>query len=171
MQSYTVARKDLTEVTHGVIVHGCNCSNGFGSGVALAIKKRWPKAEQEYRKLMSGFRSYPVDALLGTVQIVEINPGLDVINGFTQLKYGRDGKRYAEPLAIQSVLNLALIHAERVGRDIFIPKIGCNLGGLKWETDVEPIVQTIGRKADLDGIRIVVCDPNLPVYGNEGYSK
>lgn len=161
MKFYTHARRDLFETRHGVILHGCNCAGGFGSGVAGQMKKKYPQVAEAF------YSVNPDPASLGTIQIVKINDVLTVVNGFTQVTMGLVKKRYADPLAIQSVLNKTLQYAIGANLDIFMPKIGCGLAGLSWELDVEPIVDTIARKADLDGVRIILCDKDMPAYMKE----
>ena len=39
---------------------------------------------------------------------------------------------------------------------VYIPRIGCGLGGLNWDKDVEPIMK--GLDDDYKRIHIFVCD-------------
>lgn len=132
---------DLLSIEEGIIIHGCNCSGGFGTGIAGAIKAKWPEVEKEFRK------HKPDPSLLGTWHITQVNPFVHVINAYTQLKYGYDGKQYADPKAIDKVLNsIAGMLKVNIGRVTFhIPRIGCTRGGLNWETDVKPIIEQIEK--------------------------
>ena len=51
-----------------------------------------------------------------------------------------------------------LCHAINVSgnlpRDIVLPKIGCGLGGLDWDTDVEPILREVYKSFPLN---YIVC--------------
>lgn len=128
---------DLLSVERGLIVHGCNCSGGFGSGVAGAIARKYPEVKKYFHK---------VDAnatYLGAIQPVKVSHELTIINAFTQISYGSDGGRYANLAAIQEVLYNTLTYAVLYDHPkIAVPRIGTGLGGLDWETEVKPIYET-----------------------------
>ena len=135
---------DLLSVTEGIIVHGCNCSGGFGSGIAGQIRKKWPEVYSTFQMMQQGEKS------LGKVNYIyvkhsdedEIEP-IIVFNCFTQLNYGKDGQRYASVPAIRLALAKVFAHAEIFEQEINSPKIGCGLGGLSWENDVLPIFEEL----------------------------
>lgn len=148
--------QDITKITHGVIAHGCNCQGKMGAGVAHAIRKRWPVVYFEYVDLC--IKTNP-QQLLGSAQIVTINNTdisfLAVANCFTQEYYGRDGKTYASRSAIRTALIQPIRLAAERGVPFFTSRIGCNLGGLDWDVDVEPIMSALSDEFD---ITIMVCD-------------
>lgn len=125
---------DLLSVTDGYIIHGCNCSGGFGSGIAGQIKIKWPKVRLEFLKMPANKES------LGKIQVIPITEALSVINCFTQLTYGYKGV-HAIPVAIAKSLKNVYDLANQNKRTIHSPKIGCGLGGLSWEDDVLPIFE------------------------------
>lgn len=129
---------DITTVTSGLVVHGTNCSGGFGSGVAGAIRRAWPIVYKT-------FCQYPPGShLLGEFVPVKVSDTLIVGNCYTQLKFGNDGKRYASPEAIYASLTKAYQYASQNGIDeLIMPKIGSKLGGLSWTDEVEPIVNQL----------------------------
>lgn len=148
--------KDITTVTFkdGVVLHGCNTSGvAFSSGLAGAIRKKWPHAYKSYKENGGGA------ALLGGVDIlIQLLDDIPVIvNGYTQINYGRDGKCYADPDAIESVLNAT---AEFMNggeyKELYMPKIGCGLGGLSWEDNVLPIVVKVS--SEFPKLNIHICD-------------
>ena len=70
-----------------IIAHQTNASDGFGSGVAGAIKEKYPRVAEQYHKACKkGLMK------LGMCQIVKTNPGGDdnrlVANLCGQEKYG-----------------------------------------------------------------------------------
>lgn len=142
-------KRDITTVqAPGLIAHGVNCQNAMGSGVAKALFTKWPKVKSEYHKWGS--------MVLGEAQFVEVETELIIANCFTQDRYGRDGRRYANASAIACALGKAARYAlEREMNEIHIPKIGCGLGGLDWDEDVVPVLQTVER---VNSIIIVVCN-------------
>lgn len=150
-------KQDITTVTHGMVGHGCNCRGVMGSGVALAIRKTWQEAYLAYLAACAD-AAKPVD-LLGTVAYASVTNKLSVANIFTQLDFGKDGRIYASVSAIrEGVLDAAqTVHEDpiRFDRTLYLPKIGCGLGGLDWEDDVRPVLEDIEQKT---GINIVICE-------------
>lgn len=143
---------DITSVVEGYVIHGVNCQKKMGSGVALAIKKKWPKV---YTKFMKD------PSVLGTVRRVYINDDLEVMNCYTQENCGKDGKKYASQRAIASCLRLVFATAVLWERPVYMPRIGGGLGGLSWELEVEPIVKTVHNNADgcFPGkLNVTICD-------------
>lgn len=131
-------RGNILSQKNGVIIHGTNCSGGFGSGVAGAIRATYPIVYEKFKTLE------PSESLLGTIQAVEITPDLTIINCFTQHKFGSDGKVYASKAAVAGSVCAAYVYAKDNGIDILsMPKIGSGLGGLSWDNDVLPIIYTI----------------------------
>jgi O-acetyl-ADP-ribose deacetylase (regulator of RNase III) len=131
----THVKGDILESPYN-IAHGVNCQNAMGSGVAKAIYTKYPVVKESYRRLCE---NQSPESLLGKVQCVySASMNKSIFNLFTQLHYGRDGKPYASLIAIKecfSYLNTLLLYDNYLA----IPKIGCGLGGLRWE-DVEPVI-------------------------------
>lgn len=155
-------KKDITTVTTGIVAHGCNCLGYMGSGVARAIKHTWPQAYSKYVLLTRQYPNPSKKLLLGTVQIVKVGepegfPELYVANCFTQEVCGNDGKVYADINAINESLENVVAYAENYNLPLYLPKIGCGLGGLSWENDVEPLLIEISSTS---AVEIVVCDWN-----------
>ena len=128
---------DLLSATEGYIVHGCNCQGAMGSGVALAIKNKYPKAYQDYMDFYMT-RDYP----LGSCNLSRVNSKLAIVNAFTQEYYGRDGKQYASYSAIADVM-YKLANNISIDEPIHMPKIGCGLGGASWETVEKLILKSL----------------------------
>jgi O-acetyl-ADP-ribose deacetylase (regulator of RNase III) len=140
------AHKDVTTVDEGIVAHGVNCQRVMGSGVALAIRNKWPVVYYEYAK------NPPV---LGTTQFVEITPVLFVANCYTQDTFGRERKQYASIDAVRTSLSEVFNFASVLDFPIYMPRIGCGLGGLKWE-DVRPVVEELEQQ--YQGVDVLVCD-------------
>ena len=153
---------DLTTVQAGIVVHGVNCQGKMGSGVALAIRNRWPGVYKAYRSEFEK-RGKNNASLLGFVQFVNTGEGvkafgleLYVANLFSQLYYGRDGAKYANPEAISQGLATVAEFARTRKLPVYMPKIGCNLGGLNWETEVKSVVESIANL--YQDITFIICD-------------
>jgi O-acetyl-ADP-ribose deacetylase (regulator of RNase III) len=138
--------KDITTVTAGIVAHGVNCQRTMGSGVALAVRKKWPTAYDAYRL---------AQPILGTICWTAINDDLHVANCFTQDRFGSDGRKYASEVAIASCFRDLFRIAKANDCVVYLPRIGCGLGGLDWEEDIEPLLSPYGQTN-----RIVVCDIN-----------
>lgn len=151
----TYLKKDITTITHGLIGHGCNCKGFMGSGVAFAIKRKWKNAYNEYNTLCKNYALNTKD-MLGMTQIVQINEDITVANCFTQDSCGNDGKVYADIDAVLESIEHMFAYATLTGLPIYIPKIGCGLGGLCWETQVHPVIQSL--VLEYPTVDVYVCD-------------
>ena len=144
-------KKDITSVDRGIVAHGCNASGGFGSGVAGAIKKKWPTVHTDY------FNQYRAGALeLGGMHIINITNDLYVANLITQQGYGYDGGVYANLAAIETTFRNVVALADNYNLPLYVPKIGCGLGGLDFETQVRPAYELIA--IDFLDVEINVCE-------------
>jgi O-acetyl-ADP-ribose deacetylase (regulator of RNase III) len=130
----TYKQGDVTRASEQVIAHGVNCRGYFGSGVAGAIKKRYPYVSDQYLSLDHH--------ILGTCQFVEYQDQIWV-NAHTQQDIGRDGGQYADLEAVGECLyEISEYMDKHELTSIAMPRIGCGLGGLKW-SDVEVLVDGI----------------------------
>lgn len=149
-------KQDITKLTKGTIAHGVNCQRRMGSGIALAIRKQWPEVYQRYMDLSEEAQK----SLLGETQIVDVSPGdnplsLFVCNCFTQYNYGADGSRYADPEAVKTATSFVFEHARSMETELYMPKIGCGLGGLSWEDEVKPIFSQLEQTY---GVEPYICE-------------
>lgn len=131
--------KDITTLTSGVIAHGVNCQGKMGSGVAKALREKWPVIFETYSLLPTG------KIMLGKSNLVRVGDRdeLFVVNCYTQLFYGYGGGKYADAKAVLTSLSDAFMWADYYDLPLYMPKIGAGLGGLDWEDDVEPIVEEL----------------------------
>ena len=104
-----------------IIVHGCNCFNVMGSGIAAQIKQQFPDAEMADNETVRG------DAgKLGTYTI-GMHGRLVIINAYTQYSTSKNGEDVFEYNAFQRILD-KLVH--RLGTWRFgFPLIGMGLAG------------------------------------------
>lgn len=121
---------NLLECSEPWIVHGCNAQGVMGSGVAKAIKQKYPSAFRAYRA------AEEVRGLtLGDLSWAEQDDGVLVFNAITQEFYGRENKCYVDYNAIREVV-LGLNHLANtwgvIGVHVAMPKIGAGLGGGDW---------------------------------------
>jgi O-acetyl-ADP-ribose deacetylase (regulator of RNase III) len=144
---------DVTTTKDKLLLHGTNCMGGFGSGVAGAIRRRWPA-------VYDTFKTYPTGAeMLGTFIPFTVTADLIIGNCFTQHFMGSDGKKYASVDAVRASLTIAFGFATLSNiKAISMPKIGAGLGGLNWDDDILPIVTELSEQYDDITINIYYID-------------
>ena len=121
-----------------MICHVCNDLGGWGKGFVLAISKRWPEPERQYRDWHAGRNKN--DFALGAVQFVQVEPYIWVANMIGQhgMKHGSSGPpiRYD---AIEKCLQKVAAKATELKASLHMPRIGCGLAGGEWAR-VEPLI-------------------------------
>jgi O-acetyl-ADP-ribose deacetylase (regulator of RNase III) len=120
--------RDITTIETGTIVHQVNRQGKMNSGVAKAIREKWPSVFNAYENSFHSKNPYQ----LGDVQTVEVVPfQLYVANLFGQENFGYDGKRYTSYAAWERALPLLKKHQDSVlVKSIYFPYlIGCDRGG------------------------------------------
>jgi O-acetyl-ADP-ribose deacetylase (regulator of RNase III) len=124
----TYKQGNLLDVTEGVIIHGCNAKGVMASGVALAVKNKYPKAYQAYKDFESKH-----ELRTASISQVRISNGLHVANMITQETYGRDPKvQYVSYGAVH--LGFERLHQHYPLATVFhFPKIGAGLGNGDWD--------------------------------------
>ena len=137
----------LLEADVDYICHQVNCQGKMNSGVAKAIRERWPIV---YTTYWNTFLSE--SNLLGKILLVDINeyeprtwpkqPA--IINMFSQEFYGYDGKRYTSYDAFWSCLEHIKEAIPKGSKIAFPYKIGCDRGGANWNVILSMISETLG---------------------------
>ena len=136
--------QDITTVNSGIIAHGVNCQGVMGSGVAKTIRNKWPIVYTEYMK-------QPMSKeMLGHINMVYIADDLFVANCFTQEFYGREKKKYADIDAVSKCLEECVFFSKTLALPLYMPKIGCGLGGLDWDQDVKLIVYNLAQSVNIN---------------------
>jgi O-acetyl-ADP-ribose deacetylase (regulator of RNase III) len=151
----TYLKGDATrpEYSHSrMIMHICNTVGGWGRGFVVALSKRWPEPEVQYRKWYRD-RTHPRfgDFALGNVGLSMVEPGLWVANMIAQVGYGRSGNLQHRPVdqaglppirldALKTCLIKVAASARSNRSTIHAPRIGCGLAGSSW-SKIEPLIQ------------------------------
>jgi O-acetyl-ADP-ribose deacetylase (regulator of RNase III) len=149
--SFQTVDGNVLDVTEGIIAHQTNCQGVMGSGVALAIRNKYPKVYEEYTKHCDQFTP---NQLLGTVQFVTVNPKLYVANVFGQDSFGA-GRRQTSYDATVDAWKILFDHAEFLDWSIYIPHLmGCALGGGNWYIYTS-IIQSFQSKIPVTAVRLV----------------
>jgi len=137
---------NLMNVTAGHIVHGCNAQGVMGSGVALAVKRKFPGAFTAYlaQHNQGGLK-------LGVAYPYHDNDELSIWNAITQDNFGY-GLRQVSYDAVETCFAQIneFIHADQESvegmdhpTEVHIPMIGAARGGGNWEIIREIIEQTM----------------------------
>jgi O-acetyl-ADP-ribose deacetylase (regulator of RNase III) len=138
-----------------IIAHICNDLGGWGKGFVLAISRRWPEPEADYRRWHRD-RAHN-DFGLGAVRLIQVRPDTWVANMVAQhgMRTGSAGPpiRYE---AVERCLETVAGHAKRLGASVHMPRIGCGLAGGRWEL-IEPII-----------VR-TLCDHDIPTTVYDHY--
>lgn len=136
-----------------IICHICNDLGGWGKGFVLAVSKRWPGPEKDYR-LWHRERSKN-DFKLGELKLIQVEKYIYVANMIAQrgIKTGSNGA----PIRYDAVERCLEILAERsldLDASVHMPRIGCGLAGGKWEK----IETLIDRTLLSRGVAVYVYD-------------
>ena len=159
-------KMDICDSQCDFICHQVNCRGAMNSGVAKAIREKWPVVYDNYKEKCNkakhsigtmyeeyGFCDFSLaDLILGSIQVVALYDDYykttkhqHVINMFSQDGYGYDGKRYTSYDAFWSCLG-QIRKVVPEGKSIAFPyKIGCCRGGANWEVIYKMIEEVLGN--------------------------
>ena len=128
-----------------IICHQVNCQGKMNSGVAKAIREKWPEVYTRY------LVKYECEVdLLGQIQPVIISADKAVINMFAQYNYGYDGRRYTSYDAFWSCLGEIKKYLNP-GTTIAFPRyIGCVRGGANWNVIYTMICEVLDEDYNIE---------------------
>lgn len=136
------------------IGHQANCFNTMNSGVAKAIRARFPDAYAADCETEKGDINKFGDISVGTMYNDTHEQGL-IYNLYGQYNYGYDAKGYTNYLKLEQALIamrddlLSATHYHPEYFKVGFPKIGAGLGGGDWDTIAEIIDQVFDDKFDV----------------------
>ena len=148
-----------------VICHQVNCQGAMNSGVAKAIREKWPIVYKSYRekfqemedkivKLCGSFESQMdvSEVLLGDIQVVFIadKNTMAIVNMFAQQGYGYDGRRYTSYDAFWNCLGEIKQSIKPGLRIAFPARIGCVRGGANWNVILTMIKEVLGADYNVE---------------------
>lgn len=109
-----------------VLVHGCNCMNNMGAGLARRISDVWPEADEVDKQTTKYDRNK-----LGTWSSVRVDPSLLIVNLYTQYKYGGVYVNVDYDALETGLTKLVSEISESTVKPVFlVPEyIGCGLAG------------------------------------------
>lgn len=130
---------DVLDSDEKYVAHGCNCSGGFGSGFAKAVKERYPSVREGYlhRYNTRGWK-------LGEIQVLSVGDGSgrEIANCAIQERYGKpnEGPYVSYPAIREVVRNLV----QTWPNGFAMPKIGAGRAGGNWDIISEIINEESG---------------------------
>lgn len=154
MATINYIQGDLLTSNEKLIVHGCNARGEMNSGIAKAIRDKWPHVFDSYRESYLYMVDKRGGMRTGQVFFVETNEpnGMIVCNAITQPAYGYDGAQYVSYDAIHEICQKLNYYCNQNNITQFgIPLIGAGLGGGNWN-----IIETIFRETINDDITVNV---------------
>lgn len=121
------------------IIHQVNCQGAMNSGVAKAIREKWPIVFFKYKKFVEDHNK----DVLGTVLPVMVTENQRVLNLFAQFNYGYDGDRYTSYDAMDTCLRKVANKCKETGaKSVALPyHMSCDRGGANWNIIMEMIRQ------------------------------
>lgn len=151
-----------------LLVHVVNDANGFGSGVAGEILRRFPKAANIYHdwyQATSGPRiaddecDDDVPFVLGQICAVPVTDNLYIVHMIAQSQPGGDTIRigdrsvYVRPVRLECLyeclLRVASL-AKELDADIVGPMFAGGLAGASFDEEVVPVIKSAICEYDLD---------------------
>ena len=121
-----------------VIAHICNDLGGWGKGFVLAISRRWPQPQRDYRDWHRHRAGN--DFALGAVRLIQVQDDIWVANMIGQ--HGMRGGSQGPPIrypAVEQCLGILGDQAIGLRASVHMPRIGCGLAGGRWDR-IEPLV-------------------------------
>lgn len=132
---------NILDIEEGILAHQVNCQGVMNSGIAKAIRDKWPKVYEEYKNKYDLYVSWArfgekVDNQLGNMQVVAVGDTLAIANVYGQCNYGTSSRQTNYGAVAKAFRELADYRSQR----IYVPYlIGCGLGGGDWEVYSEII--------------------------------
>ncbi|HEY1201191.1 MAG TPA: hypothetical protein VGE79_09430 [Niastella sp.] len=141
MELINYIRGDATQPAgdgNKIIVHVCNDIGAWGKGFVVALSRRWPQPEKQYK---NWFKSN-VNFALGETQFVQVEKNIWVANmiGQRNIKTGNNGVPPVRYEAIATALSKVAVFAAEKNASVHMPRIGCGLAGGAWDK-MEPIIE------------------------------
>jgi O-acetyl-ADP-ribose deacetylase (regulator of RNase III) len=142
----------------------------WGGGFSLAIRRKWPSAQQAYRQWAYENRK---NLSLGNVHLADAENDLAVVSMVAQHGYGSSDKPRIRYSALRTCLQHLAMLAAKQKATVHMPRIGTGLAGGSWNIVSELIDDTLCRS----GISVFVYDlpgtepklePQLPLLSPTG---
>lgn len=162
MHDYTLIVGDVTNLNLPtyttprtiLIPHVVNNIGVFNAGVALALKRKWPKAEKDYHRWLDFWKKHQ-RKILGQIfaSLVECTEQTTIIVVHMFAQNGVRNPQNSHPLdyaSLQSCMEAIPEIGQALDRpfSIHCPKFGAGLSGGSWP-EIEKLIRTIWCEKDI----------------------
>ena len=131
-----IVKGNLLDATELFIAHQVNCQKKMNSGVAKAIREKYPIVFDKYVR---------TNAWLGSVDYIYIperNGNQCVANMYAQNNYGYDGKQYTDYDAFRLCCKSLVNECRCLGGAVAMPyKIASDRGGADWDKIMDILLE------------------------------
>jgi len=136
--------------TNAVLMHGANCQRVMGAGFAAQVRDNIAPLfyldQYDTRNATQRFGSY------SAVVVGQVEDKLKIgVNLYTQFNPGAEFDISALRTSLKA-FRFSIAKDKRIDFTIYLPKIGCGIGGGTWE-EVEPVI-----KKELADFNVVVVN-------------
>lgn len=128
---------DIFNIHSGIICHQVNCRGIMGAGLALNIRKKYPKVYDDY---MAAYKAGHLD--LGNIVITPVGERLYIASICGQDGFGRDKRMvYTDYTAVSEGLEKVQKFADdNQVRPVYVPHhMGCGLANGAWHMMLQVI--------------------------------
>jgi O-acetyl-ADP-ribose deacetylase (regulator of RNase III) len=122
-----------------VLVNPVNCMGVMGKGLAKEFKRLFLDEYREYKRACDAGAVRPGDVRYYSTGLM--GPWF-IACAFTK-NHWRDP---SQPEWVESCINTLFGTSEKKSLTVAMPKLGCGLGGLDWETVVRPMVDAANER-------------------------
>jgi O-acetyl-ADP-ribose deacetylase (regulator of RNase III) len=136
-----------------VLVHVVNDAtpNWGGRGVASAIRKHWPQAQEDFQQWVASSRA---NLKLGRVRYFDLDKTFTIASLVAQHGYGESSVPRIRYTAIENGLKQIATAASERSASVHMPRIGTGYGGGVWLVIQEIILNSLSQM----GIPVTVYD-------------
>lgn len=137
----TVVKGDILDAKEKIIAHQVNCQKRMNSGVAKAIREKYPIVYEIYQetKPQLGYTDF--------INAIRNGDGHYIANMYAQDRYGYDGKQYTDYEAFrhcceQVAKECRLSKHMKKDLNVAMPyKIGSDRGGADWDKIMDILLE------------------------------
>ena len=139
-----VVKGNLLDATETIIAHQVNCQKKMNSGVAKAIREKYPNVYEEY------LNTKPQLGQSTFIFVYDDNGEKIITNMYAQNTYGYDGKQYTDYDAFRSccksIVEECKFEKEYCNNiyDVAMPyKIASDRGGADWDKIMDILLEEL----------------------------
>jgi O-acetyl-ADP-ribose deacetylase (regulator of RNase III) len=133
---------DVFMAKEQVLIHGCNCFNTFGSGVAKKVKELYPGAWEADKNTTKGDEEKLGSFTVWNGKHYYYNQNITIINSYSQYGYGSMFNRQVQLQYDKLHDSLKAIEFVYRGASFAMPKIGAGLARGDW-AKIKDIIKVV----------------------------